>query len=316
MNPIKDSEEARSEAIRKGLQEWYASTAYTRLTPNGAVVIIQTRWHEDPVLREARGATPRAYSPCAAGAHDLAGWLSREHKEENWDVFSMPAIAETDDGFRKAGEALWPERFPAQLLSEIRLAVGSAVWAALYQQKPAAATGQVFKREWWQYYRALPEFKRVCQSWDTAFKRGSENDYSVCTTWGIGQNGYFLLDLWRSREEFPELKRQVIALGARWKPSEILIEDKASGQSLLQELQRDTALAIRPIKVDVDKLARAQAATPTIEAKRVFLPESAPWLAQFVDEHAAFPNAAFDDQVDSSTQFLNHVRGAASGFES
>ena len=120
-DPIKDQEEANSETVRKALHEWYVSVAYTRLMPGGAIVIIQTRWHED----------------------DLAGWLLREHANESWDVLCLPAIAEQDEGFRKEGEALWPEKFPSSELENFRKVTGGRAWASLYQQRPAAAEGVI-----------------------------------------------------------------------------------------------------------------------------------------------------------------------------
>jgi predicted phage terminase large subunit-like protein len=285
-DPLKDNEEARSETIRRSLHDWYSSTAYTRLQPKAAVVLIQTRWHED----------------------DLAGWLLREHPEEQWHVISMPAIAEKDDSFRRAGEALWPDRFPLPVLEQIRLAIGGAMWSSLYQQRPSAAEGAVFKREWWQSYATAPTLKRKIQSWDTAFKTGTENDFSVCTTWGVAENGYYLLGLWKGRVEFPELKRIFKLQADEWTPNAILVEDKASGQSLIQELKLATALPVIPIKVDSDKLTRAQAVTPLLEAGKVYLPEGAPWRAEYLDELASFPTAAHDDAVDSTTQALNYLR--------
>jgi predicted phage terminase large subunit-like protein len=254
--------------------------------PGGAVIIIQTRWHED----------------------DLAGWLLREHASENWDVLSLPAIAEHDESFRKEGDALWPERVPTEDLIRIREAVGGAAWASLYQQRPAAAEGAIFKREWWRPYRGLPEFSQIVQSWDTAFKKGAETSYSVCTTWGLAENGYFLLSVWRDRVEFPELKRTLIALAEQWKPSAILVEDRASGQSLLQELKSATTLPVLAVRADSDKLSRAQAVTPLIEAGKVCVPESALWLRDYMDELAAFPTGNYDDAVDSTTQALNFFR--------
>jgi predicted phage terminase large subunit-like protein len=283
---LKDSEEARSDAIRRSMHDWFQHVAYTRLAPGGALVLIQTRWHAD----------------------DLAGRLLREHASENWQVINMPALAESDDDLRKAGEALWPERFSLETLKMIRTAVGSSAWASLYQQQPSAAEGQVFKREWWRFFREQPACKRIVQSWDTAFKTGAENDYSVCTTWGVADNGYYLLWLWRDRVEFPELKKRMGLLAQQWRPQQILVEDQASGQSLIQELRFSTCLPIIPIKADRDKMARAQSVTPLIEAGRVFLPESAPWLNDYLDEMAGFPAAVHDDAVDSTTQALNYVR--------
>lgn len=287
-DPLKDADEARSENIRHALQEWYQSVAYTRLQPDGALVLIQTRWHFD----------------------DLAGWLLREHPEENWDILNLPAIAEAEGDGRREGEALWPSRYSAATLAAIKVGVGGATWAALYQQRPTAAEGEVFKREWWKRYTEIPKFRRIVQSWDTAFKTGAENDYSVCTTWGEAENGFYLLHLWRGRCEFPELKRRVATLADEWRPNVILIEDKASGQSLIQELRESTRFAVRPIKVDTDKLSRAYAASPMVEAGKVFLPESVPWLADFLYELASFPVGVHDDQADSVTQALNYMRGS------
>jgi predicted phage terminase large subunit-like protein len=149
---------------------------------------------------------------------------------------------------------------------------------------------------------------QIVQSWDTAFKKGTENDFSVCTTWGVADGGYYLLHLWRERVEFPELKRVVSTLADQWKPNTILVEDKASGQSLIQELKLSTALPLIPVKVDSDKQTRAQAVTPLMEAGKVFLPQSAPWVSDFVEEMASFPNGVHDDVVDATTQVLNYLR--------
>jgi predicted phage terminase large subunit-like protein len=193
-------------------------------------------------------------------------------------------------------------------LKVIKSAIGSSAFASLYQQRPSAAEGQIFRREWWQYFPDAPPSGRIIQSWDCAFKAGKENDYSVCTTWIANERGYFLLSLWRGRVEFPELKRQLRLQAELWNPSTILIEDSASGQSLIQEL-RTTKLPIIAVKADSDKISRAQAVTPLIESGRVFLPQSAGWVEDFKDELAAFPNAAHDDSVDSLTQALNYLRG-------
>lgn len=292
-DPLKDSEEARSETIRRNLHEWYSQVAYTRLQPGAAIVLVQTRWHED----------------------DLAGRLLREHADEGWEVVSLPAIAEKDESFRKAGEALWPERFPLSTLEQIRQAIGGAAWASLYQQRPAAAEGAVFRRDWFRTYRELPStFRKIIVSWDTAFKTAAENDYSAATVWGVTpDNRYYLVSLWHGRVEFPELKRQVATQAELWKPHAILIEDKASGQSLVQELRSATRFAVLPIKVDADKRSRAEAVTPLFEAGKVYLPESAPYMNDYLEELAAFPAGAHDDFVDSTSMALNHLRGGTPG---
>jgi len=284
-DPLKSREEANRETIRRGLHEWYSSVAYTRLQPGGGVVLISTRWHE----------------------LDLAGWLLQEHASENWTVLSLPAIAGHDEVWRREGEPLWPEHFPLPVLDQIRHAIGSSAWASLYQQRPAAAEGQIFKREWWQHFADQPTSGKLIQSWDTSYGKNTQGDYSVCTTWAATQSGYHLLSLWRDRVEFPALKAQLVAQAAAWHPSAILVEDSASGQSLIQEL-KTTNFPILPVKADSDKISRAQAVTTMIESGRVFLPQSAGWLPDFLDELAAFPNAAHDDSVDSLTQALNWMR--------
>jgi predicted phage terminase large subunit-like protein len=288
-DPTKSAADANSDAYRRSLHEWFESTAYTRLQgDNAAIVIIATRWHMD----------------------DLPGWLLREHAEENWTVLSLPAIAETDEGWRQEGDALWPKRFALKRLEQIRATVGGAAWASLYQQRPAAAEGAIFKREWWRYYTSatLPaRFETVILSLDTAYKTGSTNDYSVAVIVGVAENGYYLLDCWRKRAEFPDLKRAIDMLALKWNPDRVLIEDKGSGTSVVQEL-RNGRLAVTPIKVDSDKVTRATAITPMVEAGKVFLPEGASWLANFIEEISSFPAAPHDDQVDALSQALNFVR--------
>jgi predicted phage terminase large subunit-like protein len=287
-DPLKDSQEASSETIRQGLHEWFTWVAYPRLAPGGAVILIQTRWHED----------------------DLAGRLLADSTGNQWEVLNLPAIAESDEYFRRKGEALWPERYDLAALERIRSMVGDRVFASLYQQKPAAAEGAIFKRAWWNTYKPPLEtpFVKVIQSWDTAFKTGAEHDYSVCTTWAVSANAYFLLHLWRGKAEFPEQKRMMTSLAEQWNPTEILIEDRASGQSLIQELKSSTLLPVISVKPDSDKQSRALATTPVIESGKVFLPENAPWVQDFLDEMSSFPNGLHDDIVDSVSQALNHLR--------
>jgi len=294
-DPIKNREDADSSAYRKALQGWYESVAYSRLEPGGAIVLIQTRWHQD----------------------DLAGWLLREHAAEGWEVVSLPALAEAGDVLGRAeGEPLWPERFGAEALGRIREAIGGAAWAALYQQRPSAAEGAIFKREWWRSYNesTLPaRFERVILSLDTAFKATETADYSAAAVIGVGKAGYYVLDVWRGRVEFPELRRMVEVLAAKWNPERVIIEDKASGQSLIQALRVETRLAVTAVRVDSDKVSRANAVTALVEAGRVFLPERAEWLSDFLEEAANFPAGAHDDQVDALVHALNFVREGEPG---
>lgn len=276
-DPVKNAEEAGSQTYRDAVWEWYQSTAYTRLEDKGAVVLIQTRWHHD----------------------DLAGRLMLESERggDQWVIVKLPAI--DDDG-----GALWPEKYDVEALERIKGAVGSRAWTALYQQEPTDDAGAIIRREWWRSYRQLPEMDHVIQIWDTAFKAKETSDWSVCATWGSGSDGYYLIDLWRDRVTFPDLKRKAAMLYEQRRPDAVVIEDAASGQSLIQELKRETKIPIIAYKPDKDKVARVNAVTPIIEAGRAFLPESASWLAGFIEEHTQFPNGAHDDQVDTTSMAL------------
>jgi predicted phage terminase large subunit-like protein len=289
-DPLKDREEAFSPTIRRSMKEFFRTVAFPRLHPTAAIVTAMTRWHED----------------------DFIGWRLREHPEDGWRVLSFPAIAEADESFRKAGEPLWPSRYSLSMLKAIREAIGGAAWASLYQQRPAASEGAVFKRDWFRTYEAPPaKFKKIIQSWDCAFQTGRENDFSVGSTWGVTENEFYLLALWREKVEFPALKKQVASQADAWKPNEILIEKAASGQSLIQELRSSTRFPVRAVRVDSDKRSRAEAVTALFEAGKVFIPTaaSAPWVEEYVEEMCTFPAAKHDDSVDSTTQALNHLRG-------
>ena len=295
-DPIKGREDAESEVMRRRLQEWYTSVARTRLMPGGAIVVILTRWHED----------------------DLAGWLQREHAHEGWETLSLPALAEPGDPLgREEGAALWPAAYPVEELLRTRQAIGSRDWASLYQQRPAAAEGSIFKRAHWQGFDAetlapgglletLGVF-RVVQAWDTAFKARETSDYSACVTIGVGRSRYYVLDVLRERLEFPDLKRAVVAEAQRWGAHAVLVEDTAAGQSLLQELQRNTRIPLLPVKADRDKVARAHAVTATHEAGLVALPKAAPWRRELEDALSSFPNAPHDDQVDAFVHALTYA---------
>lgn len=283
-DPVKDAEEAESAVYRERVWEWYQKVFRTRAHPNAAIIVVMTRWHQD----------------------DLVGKLLKQAKEapqaDQWTVLHLPAI--TDN------KALWTERYPLEELYKLRSSIGSRAFESLYQGNPTIAEGQIIKREWWQYYSTKPNFNRIIHSWDTAFKDKTKSDYSVCSVWGETDNGYYLLDVWRNKVEFPELKRVAISLYERDKPSVVLVEDKASGQSLIQELQRNTRIPVLPFKIDSDKVARAYSITPLIEAGKVMLPESANWLFDYVEELSGFPNYTHDDQVDSTTQALEFMKGS------
>ena len=171
----------------------------------------------------------------------------------------------------------------------------------------------LIKRDWWKYYKELPKVKRYVWSWDTAFETSTSADYSVGQLWAECNNGYYLVKLYRNKLEFPDLKKTVNNLFRTDPSSVILIEQKASGHSLLQELRRGSNLPLKPVKVDKDKVMRVNVCLPSIESGNVYLPDDAPWLSEFIEECSMFPSGKIhDDQVDAMSQALNYMRVAQS----
>jgi predicted phage terminase large subunit-like protein len=185
--------------------------------------------------------------------------------------------------------------------------MGSHVFSAQYQQAPVPPGGALIKRDWLRTYARTPERApgdRVIQSWDTATKAGTTNDYSVCTTWLMRGPDYYVLDVLRRRLEYPDLKRTVIDHAAKRQATAVLIEDAGTGTPLVAELRRGSKLRPIPIRPDRDKIVRLEGQTAVIEAGHVLLPDKAPWLDDFLAEILAFPYGRYDDQVDSMSQFL------------
>ena len=293
-DPIKGREEADSAAMRKNLLDWYRATAYTRLMPNGSVILIQTRWHED----------------------DLAGWILKETGHEGWDVVEFPAILnERAAGMLdlKEGDPLWEDSYPIERLQEIKKTVGTREWSSLYAQKPSVEEGNIIKRWWWKTWTREnpPEMDYILQSWDTAYTVTETSDYSACTTWGVfsGEGGYnlYLIDSFREKLTFPELKNQAVHLYNELQPDLVLVEAKASGWSLVQELMR-TGIPITPFNPKkMDKLARVHSVAPLFEGGRIWAPDTDE-SANVMNQFAMFPNTKHDDLVDSTTQALLRLR--------
>jgi predicted phage terminase large subunit-like protein len=288
-DPLRDPSEAYSQTIKDGIWDWYGQAAYTRLMPGGAVIGTMTRWAED----------------------DLGGRIMEQAKKsgEEWEVVRFPALAEEKDLLgREVGEALWPERYPVERLQEIKMILGDQ-FSSLYQQSPFVAGGNIFKKEWWQFYSGLMKCDEVVQSWDTAFKEEERNDFSVCTTWGYKHPNIYLLDRFKKKMEFPELKRMADVLAQRWRPRGLLVEDSASGQSLIQELRRESVWPVIPVKHDGrSKESRAHAVTPLVQGGRVYLPEGTGWVEEYIMEMAKFPKGAHDDDVDSTVMALSYIK--------
>lgn len=308
-DPVKDAAQAGSITYRDSVWEWFTSTAYTRMMPGGGVLIILTRWHED----------------------DIAGriLLAMENGGEYWDVARYPAIAEGPSRNRLRGEALDPNRYPLEQLESIRTVVGTRVWEALYQQNPTPASGSIFKREWWRFWRHswepdIPElrsrtvvlpakFERKILSWDMTFVSTDTSDFVAGGAWGIAGASNYLLSMKWDRMDFIETL-QALKEQAMENPdySAILVEAAANGPSVITTLQHENQLhGVLAIKPEGGKESRAAAGSPRVEAGNVFLPLHAKWRDRYIEEHARFPSGAHDDAVDQQSQLLNWLAGNA-----
>ena len=211
---------------------------------------------------------------------------------------------------RRVGDILHPGRESKDALDSMKAEIGTLMFSAQYQQRPVPLEGNIIRRSWFQYYDLLPDppHKRIVQSWDVATMTGDTNDYSVCTTCLMSKDDYYLIDVFRTRLEYHDLRRKVASLAIKHSAGTVLIEDAGPGMLLLQDLRHDLPRGMpRPIgrKPEGSKEDRMVAQSAKIEAGHVYLPSQAPWLDTFLLELLAFPNGRHDDQVDSVSQFLN-----------
>lgn len=291
--------DAQSDTLRNSLNQWFTNTLLSRLDnkATGVIILVMQRVH----------------------LHDLTGFLVDNSKD--WTVLSLPAIAEVDEKIaigegeyhtRRAGEALHPTYETLSTLEKLRNEMGSAIFSAQYQQSPVPDGGAMIKLAWLHYYDQLPERSyrtKVIQSWDTAAKVGAQNDWSVCTTWLLVDNRFYLMDLVRGRYEYPQLRAMAIAQAQRYDPLKILIEDTSTGIALAQELRQSNIYAVKPVPVERDKLGRLFVHQAKFEAGLVLFPRKAPFLAQLETELLTFPQGKHDDQVDSLSQALAYKGG-------
>ena len=314
-DPISGREDAESDTSRKKLLDWYRGVAYTRLMNPNVIILVMTRWHFD----------------------DLAGYLVEEMKHEGWAILKMPAVADAHDDplGRKVGDALWPSEYGKKRLAQIKTTIGTREWNAQYQQVPMPDEGSMVNLKWFKRYRwrdwlpwhlalrlgadpppNLPfGIRAIVMSWDTAYKEKQINDPSACTIWGINKkHEYYLIGTVNKRLPYPILKREIVKVWNNYMkcklkgPIPLLIEDKASGQSLIQDLRRLTNIPIIPINPEANKQIRMSSASPVIEAGRVFLPdESLDWVVDYETEMGRFPLWRLDNLVDSTSQFLMWV---------
>ncbi len=306
LDDVLKPQDALSDNQRKRVNDWFDHTLLSRLNDKvtGRIVLIMQRLHQDDLV-----------------GHVLA--------QEDWEVLHFPAIAEEDEVHfiegplgsriyrRKAGEALHPEREPLPVLQTIRRTIGEYNFASQYQQNPIPIGGAIVRTKWLRYYTPdeLPErFEQIVQSWDCANKSTELSDYSVCTTWGASDDHYFLLHVDRERRDYPDLKRRAHELAERYRVDALLIEDKASGTQLIQELKTEGIFAVEPFlpPSGTDKIMRLVLQTPLFENGRVLFPREAPWLSDYVNEIISFPGPKYDDQVDSTTQALQYLKDRSS----
>ena len=289
-------QEARSPdgSVFDPVYEWYTSGPRQRLQPGGAIVIVMTRWHQ----------------------RDLTGQILKASQNRDgsdaWEIIQLPAIL-------PSGNSLWPEFWKLDELEKLKAELPASKWSAQYQQDPTSEETAIIKREWWRPWEEKnpPECEFIIQSWDTAFLKTERSDYSACTTWGVfytenddGTSGanIILLDAFKDRMEFPELKMVAMKAYNEWEPDACIVEAKAAGTPLIFEL-RQMGLAIgefTPSRGN-DKIARVNAVSDLFASGVVWAPQKH-WAEEVIEEFAAFPVGEHDDLVDSSTQALLRFR--------
>jgi len=277
-DPHKNRQEANSATIRDAIWGWYGSTARTRLEPGAAVILIQTRWHQD----------------------DLAGRLLRlatsDAQADQWEVLHMPAIGEE-------GRALWPERYPLKELEKIKATIGSWEFEALYQGRPRPREGALFKREWFRIVDRAPEGLHWVRYWDLAATVKETSDYTAGARVALGEDGtLYIGDLVAGRWEWPDARRVITSTAlSDGRAVDVGIEEAMLQVGMTQELRRDPRLAahtIRGVRCEKDKVVRANPWAARAEAGKVALVQGA-WIGAFIAEACDFPLGDHDDQVDA-----------------
>ena len=289
-DPVSE-QDALSPAALDNIYEWYTSGPRQRLQPGGAIIIVMTRW-------SIRDLTAKVLQKQAEGGAD------------QWEVVEFPAI------FPDTDNVLWPEFWSRDELEGVRASIPVAKWNAQYLQNPTAEEGAIIKREWWNVWDHddPPVVDYIIQSYDTAFTKSERADYSAITTWGVfhpdegDEAAIILLDAEKGRWEFPELKDAAMRLYEEFEPDMVLIEQKASGTPLTQDL-RKMGIPVSGFTPGrgADKFSRMNACSPVFESGMVYAPETR-WAEEVIEECASFPNGEHDDLADSMTQAILRFR--------
>ena len=271
--------------------EWYTSGPRQRLQPGGSIVIVMTRWSQ----RDLTGQVLKA---------------AAQRSGEDWEVIEFPAIL-------PSGNPLWPQFWSFEELEALRNELPNAKWQAQYQQNPVGNESAIIKRDWWKIWEQdrPPQCEYILQTWDTAFEKNNRADYSAGTTWGIfkndedyGTSNIILLNTYKKRVEYPDLKRDVLAEYNMYEPDGVLIEKKASGAPLIYDL-RAMGIPVQEFTPGKgqDKIARLNAVSDIIASGKVWVPNTR-WAEELVDEIAEFPSGEHDDLVDATTLALMRFR--------
>lgn len=316
-DPVKNHADAYSQAHRDKVWDWWIEDVYTRLEPDGFVIVTMARRHEDDLVGRL----------IAADANEDSDAPEDQEESEKWVVVRLTSLAEADGDplGRAEGEALCPERFPAKKLRRMRRKMGEAAFSSLHQQRPAPASGLVFKSDWFRFYttRAHPiiengvsvpfcpeRFDEELQSWDMSFKDKSSSDFVAGHVWARkGADCYLKHDREHGRFDFPKTIGAVRGLTARNPQAKLkLVEDKANGPAVIQTLRSEIP-GLVGVEPEGDKVSRAHAVTHAWESGNVWLPHPAiaPWVLGFKLELLQFPLGAHDDDVDASTQGLRRL---------
>lgn len=290
-DPIKNRQEAESKTYRDRIWEEFLNSIYTRLSANGVIVLIMTRWNLD----------------------DLAGRLLANMPEKCFEI-NIPLEAEANDILgRNVGDALFPEigknnEWLQEFKKVYQTDEGLKSWNALMQGRPVAQEGNMIKRDWFKFYDVLPKkFDEILQSWDLTFKDSDGSDYVVGQVWGRVGIDKYLIDQVRDRMSFTMTLKAIMALSEKHPLAYIkLIEDKANGSAVIDTLRQIGGII--PIVPKESKLARVSAISPDIEAGNVWLPRFGSFTSEFIEEACSFPSGIHDDMVDTMSQALNRMK--------